>query len=101
MDYFTIATTALSFLKHAAPFITKSDTVKKGLDLIETLMPVASQYAQDMVPVIKDIINTFRGNKVSVQEHLDQMDKLDEQCDKILDDALAAAQKADDENKQG
>lgn len=100
MDYLTLATAALSFLKNVAPHITKSETIQKGLDLVETLIPAGTQYTEEIIPVVKDIIDTFRGNKVSTAEQLDQMDKLDERCDKIFDEALEAARKADAENSK-
>lgn len=95
MDTSAIISTGLKLLSAAAPFLVGAGPVGAAISFLVAIAPPAVELAKAEIPVIKSIIATLRGNKSITQAQMDDLDKLDAQCDAALDAAIAKAE-ADD-----
>lgn len=91
-----ILTAILSLLTALGPSIGGSSAIiTEVISALTTLIPVVIQEAQDLLPMVKSIIATLKGDSAATQAQLDALDALDKQVDDAFDAAAAAAQAED------
>src|SRR6185369_10713201 len=90
-----IITAAIALLSQVAPSLAGSGAIGTAIKLVTAILPPAITLVKGEIPVIKGIIATLRGNRSVTSAQMDELDKLDAQCDAALD---AAIKKAEDED---
>lgn len=91
----SIISAAVAMLSASAPLLAGAGPVGAAISLVAAILPPAINLAKNEIPVIKGIIATLRGNKTVTAEQMADLDKLDAQCDAVLD---AAIKKAEDDD---
>ena len=69
--------------------------ITKIVDALVTLVPIIIKEAQDLTPIIRNIITLLRGNGEVTTEQLDQLDAMEAQLDAAFDASDAKAQAED------
>ncbi len=77
------------------PNLNSASTIATVITAIEQLVPIVLQGAQSLVPFIKNIVASLRGNGEITTEQLDALDTLEAQLDAAFDAAADAAEKQD------
>lgn len=90
-----IITVLLALVQQIAPGAT-TDLIATIIEDLIQIVPVVIKEAQDLLPVIKNIIAALQSNPASVSDQLDALDQLDAQVDAAFDAAAAQAQADDD-----
>jgi len=91
-----IISIGLSLLSQVAPMLSGTGAVATAIQFLSAVLPPAVKLVQVEIPVVKGIIATLRGNKSVTAEQMAELDKLDAQCDAILDAAIDKAEREDD-----
>lgn len=90
-----IVTTLLALVQQLLPVITTSATVQNIVNALVAILPAIVQEAEDLVPVVKNIIAALSANPAATADQLATLQALDAQCDAAFDTAAAAAQAQD------
>lgn len=92
--WLTVINTALALLQKIAPGAAP-DIVITIVDQLEALVPAVVQEAKDLVPTLKNVITTLRGNADTPVEQMDRLDVIDAKIDADYNAAHQAAQAED------
>ena len=91
-----VLTAILSLLTTLGPSLGGSSVIiGQVIAALTTLIPAVIQEAKDLLPMVKSIIATLKGDSAATQAQLDALDALDKQVDDAFDAAAAAAQAED------
>lgn len=86
----------LDTIESVLPYLgSSSRIIQKVITGLGQVIPALGQYKEDVTPTVKNIINTLKGNAGTTAQQLDELDKLDAQCDAIFDEALKNAEGED------
>lgn len=87
----SIITGVLTILQALVPSLTSSGTVQQIINALIQIIPVVVKEAQDLVPMIKNIIAALGSNPASTADQLATLKALDQLTDAAFE---AAATKA-------
>lgn len=90
--------TLLAVISQIAP-AASANLIASIINALTVLIPVLIKEYNALVPTVKSIIATLKGNPEATDEQLDALDKLDADADAAFEAAAAAAQAEDDANK--
>lgn len=85
----------LGLLQTVAPAVAGSGAVGKIITTLTQLVPVLVDQYQDVLPSVKNIIETLRTNKDITNEQWEELDAVEAIIDAEFDKAAAAASKED------
>ncbi len=92
MPIVTIITTILQIIDAVLlPNLGSASVAAKVITLLEQIIPVVLQEAEDLVPIVKRIIASLRGSGVVTPEQLDQLDAAEAKIDADFDTAAGNA----------
>jgi hypothetical protein len=95
MDITTIGL-VLNIILNLVQNLTDNKTVDKIIDLLEQWIPVLLKEAQDLIPIVQNIISTLQGNDILTPDQVTAIDALNAKVDTDFD---AAAAKFEAEDK--
>lgn len=87
----SIVTGILAILQALVPSITTSATVQTIINSLIQIIPVLVKEAQDLVPMVKNIIAALGSNPASTAEQLATLKALDQLTDAAFEAAAAKA----------
>lgn len=87
----------LALLQTLAPLISNSSAVSAIVKTLIDIIPPLVKEAQDLVPVVKNIIAALKENPASTEDQLAQLAELDAKVDAEFEAAAAAAQAEDNQ----
>lgn len=85
----------LSGIAVLLPLVPGGAAVAPILAILTQVVPVAIKEAQDVTPIIKDIIATLKGNPAATADQLDALDVMEAKLDADFDAAAAVAEAED------
>lgn len=88
----------LALLQTLLPLINNSSTVSAVIKTLVDIIPPLVREAQDLVPVVKNIVAALRENPASTEEQLAQLAALDAKVDAEFEAAAAAALTEDNQS---
>ncbi len=92
MPIVAIITTILQIIdEFLLPNLGSTSVAAKVITLLEQIIPVVIKEAQDLIPIIKNIIASLRGSGVVTPEQLDQLDAAEAKLDADFDTAAGNA----------
>lgn len=80
-----ILTSLLTLVSSLTPLATGASTISSIISTLTEVVPLIVKEFQDVVPFVKNIITTLRGNSEVTQDQLDQLDILEAKVDAAFD----------------
>lgn len=85
----------LSGLNVILPFVPGGAAVAPVLTILEKVVPIVVKEAQDLTPIVKNIITTIRADPATTNEQLAKLAEQEAVLDAAFDAAAAAAEAED------
>lgn len=85
----------LSAIDTLVPLVPGGAAVAPILDALVKVVPVVIQEAQDLMPIVKNIITALKNDPATTPAQLETLAALDAQVDAAFDAAAAAAEAED------
>ncbi|SRR5260221_10435317 len=86
----------LSVIAQIAPSLGASTQISAIIGALIEIIPALVKEVEDVVPIVKNIIDALRGNGAITPDQLAQLAALDAQVDQAFEAAATAAQAEDD-----
>jgi hypothetical protein len=80
-----VAQMLLTALAQIAPMLTSNAAIAKVITTVSDLVPVVIKEAQDLKPLVDNIIAALKGNDAVTDEQLAQLDALETKIDADFD----------------
>ena len=94
-----IVSAFLMLLTQLLPLVSQGGAVGTVINVLLQIVPTLLQEAQDLAPLVKNIIAVLKNDPATTQDQFNQLDSLDQQIDAAFEAAANAATAADTPTK--